>query len=141
MFPKVFEIPFNSVNKWSLAVVPDPAAPLKSHIVFMKGAPEIIMARCTDYMYHGGSRPIDDDWREEYTAAYERFGSCGERVLGFAYKVIPAARAEAYATEAGAPPTSGLVFCGLISLVDPPRPGVAEAIATCRLAGIKVRAL
>ena len=138
MFPKVFEIPFNSVNKWSLAVVPDPAGPQRSHIVFLKGAPEIVMSRCSDFMYHGGTRPIDDDWREEYTAAYERFGSCGERVLGFAYKVIPACKPEAYSTEAGAPPSTGLTFCGLISLVDPPRPGVAEAIATCRNAGIKV---
>ena len=138
-FPKVFEIPFNSVNKWSLAVVPDPGQPAKQHLVFMKGAPEIIMARCTDYMALGGaSRPIDDDFREEYVSAYERFGSCGERVLGFAYAVVPAQKAEAYATEAGAPPTTGLTFAGLISLVDPPRPGVAEAIQLCRKAGIRV---
>ena len=138
-FPKVFEIPFNSVNKWSLAVCPDPGQPAKQHLVFMKGAPEIIMARCTHYMTSGGGvRPIDDEFREEYVAAYERFGSCGERVLGFAYKVVTAQKAELYATEAGAPPTDGLTFAGLVSLVDPPRPGVAEAIASCRLAGIRV---
>jgi sodium/potassium-transporting ATPase subunit alpha len=138
-FPKVFEIPFNSVNKWSLAVCPDPGQPAKQHLVFMKGAPEIIMARCTEYMALGGaSRPIDDDFKEEYVAAYERFGSCGERVLGFAYAVIPAQKAETYATEGGAPPTTGLTFAGLISLVDPPRPGVAEAIQLCRKAGIRV---
>ena len=45
---------------------------------------------------------------------------------------------EAYATEEGAPPTSGLTFCGLISMVDPPREGVAEAVVSCREAGIKV---
>ena len=137
-FPKVFEIPFNSVNKWSLAIVPDPAQPTKTHIVFMKGAPEIIVARCTDYMYHNTTRPVDEDFMEEYTSAYERFGSCGERVLGFAYRVIDASKPELYATEEGRPPTEGLTFCGLISLVDPPRPGVAEAIGLCRKAGIKV---
>lgn len=138
VFPKVFEIPFNSVNKWSLAVVPDPAAPSKTHVVFMKGAPEIILARCSTFMYHNSTRPLDDEFREAYTSAYERFGSCGERVLGFAYKVIPAGKPEAYATDEGKPPTDGLTFCGLISLVDPPRDGVADAIAVCRKAGIKV---
>ena len=138
VFPAVFEIPFNSVNKWALTVVPDPAAPAKSHVVFMKGAPEIILARCSHYMYQSGVRPLDEDFKEVYTSAYERFGSCGERVLGFAYLVIPAGKPEAYASEEGKPPTSGLTFCGLISLVDPPREGVAEAISVCRKAGIKV---
>jgi sodium/potassium-transporting ATPase subunit alpha len=137
--PQIFEIPFNSVNKWSLAVVADPGMPAKSHIVFMKGAPEIVLARCTEFMYSAGTRVIDDDFREEYAAAYERFGSCGERVLGFAFKVIPAvARPEVYTTDETACPKDGFTFCGLVSLLDPPRPGVAEAIATCRGAGIKV---
>ncbi len=138
MFPKLFEIPFNSINKWSLAVVADPGAPQKTHIVFLKGAPEVVLARCTEFMYNAGVRAIDDDFREEYAAAYERFGSCGERVLGFAYKVIAAQKPESYGSEESACPTDGFVFCGLVSLVDPPRPGVAEAIVTCRAAGIKV---
>jgi sodium/potassium-transporting ATPase subunit alpha len=134
----VFEIPFNSVNKWSLAIVSDPGAPTTTHIVFLKGAPEIVLGRCAEFMYNAATRPIDDDFREEYAASYERFGSCGERVLGFAYKVIAAQRPEAYLSDAAACPKDGFVFCGLISLVDPPRPGVADAIATCRAAGIKV---
>ncbi len=135
---QVYEIPFNSFNKWNLVVVPDPDSSAGKHIVFMKGAPEIVLARCTDFMYLSGTRPIDDDFKEEYTAAYERFGCCGERVLGLAYKVIDSRTAEAYATEEGACPTTELTFCGLISLVDPPRPGVADAVAACRRAGIRV---
>lgn len=120
---------------------PDPGAPLKSHIVFMKGAPEIVLARCSEFMHPGGARPIDDDFKEDYTSAYERFGSCGERVLGFAFKVIPASKAEAYVADETLCPKDGLTFCGLVSLVDPPRPGVAEAIQHCRTAGIKARPL
>lgn len=60
--------------------------------------------------------------------AYERCGFMGERVIGFAYKLIPAQSTDSYRTEEGAPPTSGLVFMGLLSLVDPPREGVLEAV-------------
>ena len=136
-FAKQHEIPFNSVNKYAITVVADPGN-AKQHICLMKGAPEIILTRCTEFMTAKGTRPIDDDFKEDWQAAYERFGSMGERVLGFAYKVIPAAKPEAYAADGALVPNTGLVFCGLISLVDPPRPGVAEAIATCRRAGIKV---
>lgn len=138
-FPKQFEVPFNSVNKFAITVVADPGNS-KQNLVFMKGAPEIILSRCSDYMYNGRTRAIDEDFKEEWQNAYERFGSMGERVLGFAYKEIPAHKAEEYAQdkEGELVPTKGLVFCGLISLVDPPRPGVAEAITTCRKAGIRV---
>lgn len=97
-----------------------------------------MLARCTTYMHRGGERPIDEDFKEDWTNAYERFGSCGERVLGFAFRVVPASKPEAYASDEALCPKDGLVFCGLISLVDPPRPGVAEAIASCRAAGIRV---
>jgi magnesium-transporting ATPase (P-type) len=60
--------------------------------------------------------------------AYEKCGFMGERVIGFAYKRIPVQPTESYRTDEGAPPTSGLVFMGLVSLVDPPREGVLEAV-------------
>lgn len=62
------------------------------------------------------------------TAAYERCGFAGERVLGFAYKAVQAQAPELYKTEAGAPPTEGLVFMGLLSLQDPPKQGVLQVI-------------
>lgn len=68
------------------------------------------------------------DFRASMNAAYERCGFMGERVIGFAYKKIPARSVESFHVEDQGPPTEGLVFMGLISLVDPPRNGVLEAV-------------
>jgi sodium/potassium-transporting ATPase subunit alpha len=149
-FTPVFEIPFNSVNKWSLAVVRDPhpasaptARDIMTHVVLMKGAPEVILARCTSYLKNGTERAIDDDFKADFNAAYARFAFLGERVLGFAYKAFngPSDDARLERDEAqgkSVVPRDDLIFLGLVSLVDPPREGVAEAVAKCRTASIKV---
>ena len=141
-FPVVFEIPFNSVNKWSMAVVRDPGAPEgspASHVAMLKGAPEVILARCTSYLHNGREKEIDDEFRDEYLQAYERFAFMGERVLGFSYKTFTGARDPAvYKSDESGLPKEGLCFLGLVSLVDPPRDGVAEAVAKCRNASIRV---
>ena len=68
-FPKVFEVPFNSMNKWALVIVNQPhnAGHLTSYI---KGAPERVLAKCTTYLKGGKAIPIDDTFREQYEAAY-----------------------------------------------------------------------
>ncbi len=53
-------------------------------------------------------------------------------------QIVPAQSVDQYREEGGGPPTEGLVFMGLISLVDPPREGVMEAVNKCRSAGIRV---
>ena len=86
-------------------------------------------------------RPIDEDYKTDLMAAYERCGLMGERVIGFAYKVIDARDPDSYKNCEGTdrePPKDDLVFLGLVSLVDPPRPGVPEAVQKCRSAGISV---
>jgi len=136
-YKKIFDIPFNSANKWALAVTESPGD--KRHqLVFMKGAPEIVLTKCSHHFHNREEKPIDDAFRATMQEAYERCGFMGERVIGFAYKKIPARPTASYQSEEGAPPTDGLVFMGLISLVDPPREGVLEAVNKCRNAGIRV---
>lgn len=91
LFLKVHEIPFNSTVKWSYAVVADPdtdagKAGGKQHVGIMKGAPEVILAKCSHYLVQGTERPIDDAFLLAQREAYEGYGSNGKRVLGFAYR-------------------------------------------------------
>lgn len=136
-YPVVFELPFNSVNKYALAITRDPETHSR-HILMMKGAPERILDRCTHYLHNGEEKPIDDDFKAEYQAAYERFGFMGERVLGFAYKAFHGRDPSIYKRDENSYPTQGLVFCGLISLVDPPKDGVDEAVDKCKEASVRV---
>ena len=74
-----------------------------------------------------------------HTFPHRRFAFLGERVLGFAYKTFKGANDfSVYAKDDSSLPKENLCFLGLISLVDPPRDGVAEAVAKCRNASIRV---
>jgi sodium/potassium-transporting ATPase subunit alpha len=95
-------------------------------------------------MRRGEVCEIDERFRSEFQESYERFGNLGQRVLGFASLELPedqfgAAFDDKYQTEADKVPTSGLVFVGLVSLVDPPKESVPQAVLDCHAAGIKVR--
>ncbi len=141
-FEKLHVVPFNSVNKWSLTVVADGDA-AGGHLALLKGAPEVVITHCTHYLSAGGGEAlIDAAFRKEWQDAYEAFGFAGERVLGFAYAAFaaPPGGAAAYAAPGGADAISkqDFVFAGLVSLVDPPREGVAAAVARCRTASIRV---
>ena len=137
-FPRVFDVPFSSATKFAATVVSDSAGPSDRQVVMFKGAPEVILQKCSTWLHGKTEHAIDDAFREDFQHVYERFGALGERVLGFAFATVPSARADAYLREPERIPTSGATFVGLISLVDPPRAGVAEAINTCRAAGIRV---
>ena len=137
-------LPFNSTNKFALSVVQandlgtlvdDPSVAY----VLMKGAPEIVMGKCSTYMEYGGTRSIDELFQSRFQRAYRRFAGAGQRVLGCAMAVVPAED-----VQDGVPPeilegrVKNLTFMGLVSLMDPPKDGVLEAINACHTAGIKV---
>ncbi len=136
-FPKVFEIPFNSTNKWQLSIH-DTRNAKKKHLLVIKGAPERILLKCKKALINGRKIDIDDAFREQYDRAYKTFGGAGERVLGFAQKKFLPEPHVKYDELHPNFPTEGYTFVGLISLEDPPREGVPEAIQTCHEAGIKV---
>jgi len=145
-YPTVYAIPFNSRNKYAITIMRAHAVPGESadkRVLLMKGAPEVVVSRCSHYMHRGQVKPIDARFTEEFDAAYRSFGSRGERVLGFAMLNLPADKFGPkfdgeYAKNSDVIPTSGLVFVGLTSLVDPPKASVPQAVSDCHQAGIKV---
>merc|ERR1711990_1075928 len=137
--PKTCEIPFNSTNKWQLSVheVEDDSR----YLMVMKGAPERILDRCSTIMINGEAVEMTDAWRKKFNDAYMELGGLGERVLGFCDFMLPADEyPEGYPFDCDDPnfPLDNLRFVGLMSMIDPPRAAVPDAVAKCRSAGIKV---
>ncbi|XP_059138718.1 sodium/potassium-transporting ATPase subunit alpha-like [Physella acuta] len=138
---KIVEIPFNSTNKYQVSIheTEDPNDP--RYLLVMKGAPERIMDRCSSILMHGKDQPLDDNFREAFNSAYLELGGLGERVLGFCDYLLPAAEYPPnYVFDPEGPnfPITGLRFVGLMSMIDPPRAAVPDAVGKCRSAGIKV---
>ncbi|KAJ2708638.1 hypothetical protein H4R19_004649, partial [Coemansia spiralis] len=137
---KVFEIPFNSANKWMLSIhrLPHTAGPLT---LLIKGAPERILRLCATILDGGQTVDLTDAHRQKYNEVYEHMASRGHRVLAFAQLQLDGNAFPAdYAFDKRNPnyPTDGYTFVGLASLEDPPKHGVREAIGRCRGAGIQV---
>ncbi|XP_043928878.1 sodium/potassium-transporting ATPase subunit alpha-1-like [Protopterus annectens] len=139
--PKVLEIPFNSTNKYQLSIHKNANKEESKYLLVMKGAPERILDRCSTILSQGKEQALDDEIKEAFQNAYIDLGGLGERVLGFCHLVLPSDKyPEGYQFDVDTLnfPLEGLCFVGLISMIDPPRASVPDAVAKCRSAGIKV---
>ncbi|CAG8718792.1 9822_t:CDS:2, partial [Dentiscutata erythropus] len=138
--PKVFEIPFNSENKWALTIHK------KKHdngylTLYIKGAPERVLKLCSTILTELGITPLTSDHKQSYDETYEFMASKGHRVLAFAQLLLPGDEYPEdyeFIKEDKNYPLNDLCFVGLVSLEDPPKHGVREAIGQCRTAGIRV---
>jgi sodium/potassium-transporting ATPase subunit alpha len=92
----------------------------------MKGAPEVVLSKCSRLLYNGRVTELKENDKEKIMHYYERMASRGERVLGLAYNGEFSGREENF------------VFVALIGMIDPPRKEIPSAVAKCRTAGIKV---
>ena len=149
--PKVYEIPFNSANKWQMSI--HTLASTGKQVMFVKGGPDVLLKKCSRYLAPDGSyKKIDDEFDSMYNIAYESFGGNGERVLGFSMypmektveeeEVInPKWREQLKERLVGKDESTffkDLVFVGLITLMDPPRKEVPQAVRDCATAGVRV---
>merc|ERR1712190_37129 len=138
---KLVEIPFNSTNKFQVSIHETSDPDEKRALLVMKGAPERILQRCSTIVIDGTERPLTEDWKNAFETAYMELGGLGERVLGFCDYMLPADKYPAdypYDADEENFPLEGLRFVGLMSMIDPPRAAVPDAVLKCRSAGIKV---
>merc|ERR1712212_719614 len=138
---KVCEIPFNSTNKFQVSVHEQEDKSDSRYLLVMKGAPERILQRCTTIVIDGTERPMTQEWKDALESAYMELGGLGERVLGFCDYMLPEdkyPRGYPFDPDEENFPLEGLRFVGLMSMIDPPRAAVPDAVVKCRSAGIKV---
>ncbi|XP_027468593.1 sodium/potassium-transporting ATPase subunit alpha-4 isoform X5 [Zalophus californianus] len=112
----------------------------QTHVLMMKGAPERILEFCSSYLLKGVEYPMDDEMRKDFQKAYMELGGLGERVLGFCFLNLPSTFSKGFKfnTDEINFPMDNLCFVGLVSMIDPPRAAVPDAVGKCRSAGIKV---
>ncbi|RKP17122.1 hypothetical protein ROZALSC1DRAFT_16731, partial [Rozella allomycis CSF55] len=135
--PKVFEIPFNSSNKWHMTVHK------RKHdkgelTVYLKGAPERIIKKCKYIKINDKIEEWNNEHTQQFNVAYETFASQGQRVLAFAECLIDNEVNFKFVNEPPNYPIDNFTFIGLIALMDPPKKGVRKAVTSCRNAGIQV---
>merc|ERR1712209_325053 len=138
---KVCEIPFNSTNKFQVSIHEQEDKSDSRYLLVMKGAPERILQRCSTIVIDGTERPLTEDWKNAFETAYMELGRLGERVLGFCDYMLPEdkyPRGYPFDPDEENFPLEGLRFVGLMSMIDPPRAAVPDAVVKCRSAGIKV---
>jgi sodium/potassium-transporting ATPase subunit alpha len=161
LIPFSSDIKFNAFIRDLNPAQRNPTSANDNLCIFLKGAPERVLTRCSKILINGEEVPFSDQLRSEVNKANSDFGKLGERVLAFAmckldptkypkstYKFdlknwkswgIDAKRKQAdYASVEGSFPMHELTFVGVVSLNDPPRTNVDLSVNKCRSAGIKV---
>jgi Ca2+-transporting ATPase len=130
-YPRVFEVPFTSERKRMTTVHNTPDGQL---LYCMKGALEAVLPSCEAAYFQGRHVRIDEGTVRRIHSVGEQMAKDALRVLAFAYKTPPE---ELQALEESGS-ERGLVFLGLMGLMDPPREEVKDAVQKCYDAGIKV---
>ncbi|NLL06508.1 MAG: cation-translocating P-type ATPase [Clostridiaceae bacterium] len=127
-FLRIDELPFDSDRK-CMTVICDTK---KGEIfAFTKGAPDIIIDRCTNIYTSSGIRQLTQDQKRLVLRKNDELGKEALRVLGVAYKKLNTRHYDKAHLE------EELVFVGLIGMIDPPRKEAVNAVRKCKLAGIK----
>lgn len=131
--PRLAELPFDSVHKFMATFHRDG----DQVQVFVKGAPDVLLARCKQRRVSGAQQPIDESGKRQIDADYQALGERGLRGLLVASRTLPASTFDAAGDLF--PWVEELCFIGLVGLMDPPRPEAKQAIAECGQAGIAVK--
>ena len=123
---RVHMIPFDS-NRKRMTTINETA---DGKVAYIKGALETVLPVCTHVLMNGSVEEMTDPMRLGIQEMNDTFANSALRVLAFAFRQAP----EEYTVESV---ESGLVFMGLMGMIDPPRDEVPESIRKCKTAGIR----
>ena len=132
-FRRVGAVPFTSERKLMSTVHHDAAR--DEHAVLVKGAPDVLVRRCTRVLVGGVPEPFTDVHRLRVSAAVEEMSGGALRTLGVAMSRLPEGLDPAAPDE---DVEHDLVWCGVVGIIDPARPEAADAVAAAHRAGIRV---
>jgi Ca2+-transporting ATPase len=132
-FTRHGEIPFSSERKLMSTVEAD-AARAGQVVVVTKGAPDILLPRCSRERAGRHEVPLDPDRRAAIGASVDRLADAALRTLAVAYRPLPTTAPP----EAEESLEQDLVFAGLVGMIDPPRPEARGAVADAQRAGVRV---
>ena len=127
--PRIAEIPFSSERKRMTTI----HLANNKKIAYMKGAPEIVLQKCTHLLLNGTVQKLTKDNQTKLLKVTEAMAMQALRNLGFAYKEL-AENADKFDEDMEA----SFIFVGITGMIDPPRGEVKDAISICRSAGIRV---
>jgi P-type Ca2+ transporter type 2C len=133
-FQRVGEVPFSSERKLMSTVHTD-AESSERLLVFTKGAPDILLTRCSQELVGQETRPLNDERRRQILDANDGLAGEALRTLGIAYREVPARELEI--DEVSERVEHNLVFAGLIGMIDPPREEAKPAVARAKRAGVR----
>jgi Ca2+-transporting ATPase len=133
-FHRIGEVPFSSERKLMTTVHTD-AETDERLFVFTKGAPDVLLPRCSHELVGEEARALTDTRRREILKANDDLAAAALRTLGIAYRTLPAGALAAVTVDERV--EHDLIFAGLIGMIDPPRPEAADAVARAKDAGIK----
>ena len=142
---RIFEIPFNSTKKYQLSIYSTFENDNDDRLlVVMVGAPDILIDKSTQILLDDKDVSLDTLKRKKIEDACYNFAKNGERVLAICdFRLDSATYSVDFyfqLNEKEEPnfPLDKMRFIGLVSMIDPPRPGVADAVDKCKTAGIRV---
>jgi P-type Ca2+ transporter type 2C len=133
-FARIGEVPFSSERKLMSAVYSDTQREERL-LAMTKGAPDVLLSRCTHELVGEEMKPLTLDRRAQISRRNEALAGEALRTLGVAFRLLPK---DAF-RNAGVDEhiEQGLVFLGLIGIIDPPRDEAKDAVARASSAGIR----
>ena len=135
-YPKVGEVPFDARERRMVTIHQGDKGANGHELIsgyplamIVKGAPEVVLPNCTRWQEGNTVVELTEADREQLWQVNNEMAGRALRLLALAYKGAQTQTED---------PFSGLVFLGLVGMIDPPRPGAQEAVRRCQEAGIRV---